>query len=79
MKNMLVNDLNNLNITSAELNEEIRVANEDFGLFFKSMFDRQSLLFARTIALEEKYGYIKLLMLKYSEFHYNDTITKFQM
>ncbi|KAK1392514.1 hypothetical protein POM88_011570 [Heracleum sosnowskyi] len=55
MKNLVVNDLNSINISSAELNEDIRIANEDFCLFFKSMEDRQTELFARTIGLEEKY------------------------
>lgn len=55
MKNLVVNDLNNINITSAELNEDMRLANEDFGLFFKSMADRQNELFARTLGIEEKY------------------------
>ena len=58
IKTLLVNDLNNLNISSADLNEEIRSANEDFGLFFKSMEDRQTELFARTLGIEEKYMYI---------------------
>lgn len=58
IKKMLVNDLNNINHTSADLNEDLRSAVEDFGLFFKSMEDRQNELFARTLGLEEKYMYI---------------------
>lgn len=68
IKSLLVNDLNNINLTSADLNEDIRSANEDFGLFFKSMEDSHTELFARTIGIEEKYMYISFS--KFSNYAY---------
>lgn len=57
-KNMLVNDLHNLVVTSGHFNNDLKSANEDFVLMFKSMEDRQSELFAHSLGIEEKYGYL---------------------
>lgn len=56
MKNMLVNELNQLTLSSAELTDDLHAANKSFEMFYKNMEDIQSELFARTIGVEIQYG-----------------------
>lgn len=58
IKNLLVKDLQTLAINSQNFNDELRLANDDAVLMFRSISDIQSKLFAKAIGLEEKYGYV---------------------
>lgn len=56
IKSILVNHLNNLNMTSVELNEEIRASIKDLYLFLRTMEDWENEFFAKSLGVEEKYG-----------------------
>lgn len=57
VKDWLVVQLHELITNSFDFNNDIDSADEDLMLMFKTMQDKQSELYARSIGLEEKYRY----------------------
>lgn len=56
VKNMLITAIHDLTNVSLQFNEDLDTTNEDFILMFKSMGERQSEMYARSIDIDERYG-----------------------
>ncbi|WOH04366.1 hypothetical protein DCAR_0623775 [Daucus carota subsp. sativus] len=66
LQDVLVSKVQSLNLSSSDLDNDVITANEDFGLMYKSMEDRQSELYSRMLGIAEKSGELHSI-LKYGK------------
>lgn len=70
VKDWVCDEIYQMTINSGEFINDLETADEDFVLMFKSIEERQSELYARSIGIQDKYRYIIVFVVRLISMNY---------